>query len=263
VAADDELSALGEAFADAARMASFAGFDGVDIKACHGYLVSELLSGWAREGRFGGSFENRTRLLLETVSEIRTAAPGLSLSVRLNAWDGFPHPSGFGADPGFPERENLSEPLRLAADLAGRGVEFLNISAGIPAYLPHIGRPFDAPVRGGLPSPEHPLQGVARLLRLAANIQAGVPGLPVVGTGYSWLRSLFPGVAAAEVASGRASLIGLGRLAIAYPDFVRDLAADGRLNPRKICTACSACSTLLRAGLPVGCTVRDAAVYKL
>jgi 2,4-dienoyl-CoA reductase-like NADH-dependent reductase (Old Yellow Enzyme family) len=263
IASDDDLQALGEAFVEAARLASFAGFDGVDIKACHGYLLAELLSGFAREGRFGGTYENRTRLLREIVSEIRTAVPKLSVSVRLNVWDGFPHPSGFGADPGFPDRENATEPLRLATDLTENKVDFLNVSAGIPHYLPHIGRPFDQPVRGGGPSPEHPLAGVSRLLRLAGIIQSGIPFLPVVGTGYSWLRFLFPQVAAAIVSSGQASLIGLGRLAFAYPDFVRDLETDGRLNPRKICTACSGCSTLLRAARPVGCVVRDAGIYKI
>lgn len=263
IAADSELEALAEAFIEAARLASFAGFDGVDIKACHGYLPAELLSAFSRDGRFGGSYRNRTRLLLETASEIRSAAPGLSISVRLNVWDGFPHPSGFGADPGFPEKENLSEPLRLAGDLAARGVEFLNVSAGIPHFLPHIGRPFDEPVAGGGPSPEHPLAGVARLLRLAAAVQSNLPSFPIVGTGYSWLRAYFPQVAAAAVSAGQASLVGVGRLAYAYPDFARDLAADGRLNPRKICTACSACSTLLRSARPVGCVVRDSRFYKL
>jgi len=263
VASDEDLLALGEAFVEASRLASFAGFDGVDIKACHGYLIAELLSGFSREGRYGGSYENRVRLLLDTVSGIRTSVPALSVNVRLNVWDGFPYPSGFGADPGFSDRENPEEPLRLARDLAGRGIEFLNVSAGIPHYLPHIGRPFDAPVQGGAASPEHPLLGVSRLLRLAGTIQEGARPLPIVGTGYSWLRFLFPGVAAAVVAAGRASLIGLGRLAYAYPDFVRDLASDGRLNPRKTCTACSGCSTLLRAARPVGCVVRDAGIYKL
>jgi 2,4-dienoyl-CoA reductase (NADPH2) len=260
---DDALDALKDAFIATARLAAKAGFDGVDIKACHGYLASELLSAYGRPGRYGGSYDHRTRFLRETLREIGLIEPGLLLAVRLNVWDGIPYPSGFGMDPEAPDRENLSEPRRLVTDLARLGVGLLNVTAGIPPFLPHIGRPFDVPVRGGGPSPEHPLVGVARLIRLAGIIQASRPDLPIVGTGYSWLRNFFPNVAAAAVASGRAALIGVGRLAFAYPDFVRDLAERGRLDPGKVCTSCSGCSTLARTGRPAGCVVRDAAVYRL
>lgn len=63
------------------------------------------------------------------------------------------------------------------------------------------------------------------------------------------------------VSSGRTAIVGLGRGALAYPDFVKDLAARGRLDPRKVCTTCSLCSHLLRQGRRTGCAVRDAKVY--
>jgi 2,4-dienoyl-CoA reductase-like NADH-dependent reductase (Old Yellow Enzyme family) len=263
IISDDALDALKEAFIATARLAARAGFDGVDIKACHGYLASELLSSYSRPGRYGGSYDHRTRFLLETLCEIGSIEPELLLAMRLNVWDGVPFPSGFGMDPEAPEREDLSEPRRLTDDLARLGVGLLNVTAGIPRFLPHVGRPFDVPIRGGSPSPEHPLVGVTRLIRLAGIIQASRPKLPIVGTGYSWLRCFFPNVAAATVASGKAALIGVGRLAFAYPDFARDLAERGRLNPRKVCTSCSGCSTLARTGRPAGCIVRDADVYRL
>ena len=67
VATDDYLDSLPEKFGAAARLAKAAGFDGADIKCCHKYLFSELLSAYNRPGRYGGSFENRTRLFLDSI----------------------------------------------------------------------------------------------------------------------------------------------------------------------------------------------------
>jgi 2,4-dienoyl-CoA reductase-like NADH-dependent reductase (Old Yellow Enzyme family) len=131
------------------------------------------------------------------------------------------------------------------------------LSLGIPAWKPHFGRPFDRPVPGGQVPDEHPLEGVARHLRFAAELQRSSPGTAVIGAGLSWLRSLGPGVAAAAVGSGGGAAFGLGRGALAYPDFAADLLRHGRLSPRKVCTTCSICSHLLRRQRPVGCAVRD------
>ena len=63
VITDEELKALEDDFVEAARLAAEAGFDAVDIKACHRYLISELLGAHNRPGEYGGSYENRTRWL--------------------------------------------------------------------------------------------------------------------------------------------------------------------------------------------------------
>jgi 2,4-dienoyl-CoA reductase (NADPH2) len=262
VVRDDELERLQKAFVEAAGMAAEAGFDGVDIKACHGYLAGELLASRERSGsRFGGGFENRTRFLVETVSAIRSRFPALLLASRLGVYDALPYPYGFGVDGDGAEREDLTEPIALAGRLAGAGIALINITIGIPAFKAHYGRPFDKPPAGGTVPEEHPLESVARLLRTAAAIQEACPEIPVVGTGYSWLRGLVPGVAAGVLEEGGASLIGLGRLSFAYPDFARDLETKGRLDSKKLCLACSGCTELLRAGGPAGCVVRDKGVY--
>ncbi|MBQ3900293.1 MAG: flavin oxidoreductase/NADH oxidase, partial [Clostridia bacterium] len=67
IASDEYLDRVGEALVNGAVLAERAGFDGVDIKSCHRYLLSELLSAYDRPGRYGGSFENRTRLFRESV----------------------------------------------------------------------------------------------------------------------------------------------------------------------------------------------------
>jgi 2,4-dienoyl-CoA reductase (NADPH2) len=255
---DDELAAIGDDFVEAADLAASAGFDAVDVKACHGYLVSETLAAHGREGsRYGGPFENRTRLLLEIVRRVREEAPGLAVTSRLSATDAVPFPYGFGMDPDEPERIDLTETKALVELLARAGVRFLALSLGIPAWRPHVGRPYDKPVPGAEVPAEHPLEGVARHLAAETEIQRAAPGIAVIGAGYSWLRTFGPGVGAAMVADGRSAAFGLGRGALAYPDFAADLLAHGRLASRKVCTTCSLCSHLLRRQRRVGCVVRD------
>lgn len=255
---DTELDRLQEAFVHAAELAAAAGFDGVDVKACHGYLVSELLAAFGRpESRYGGpSLEHRTHFLLETVQRIRERVPNLLITSRFSVCDGLPRPYGFGAD-----ADDFAEPVELARRLHAQGCPLLNVSLGNPYYNPHFGRPYDMPLAGAAVPDEHPLVGVARLLRAAAVIQRAVRAVPVVGTGFSWLRRLFPHVAAGAIARGDAALVGLGRLALAYPDCVRDLETTGVLAPDRMCTTCSGCSQIMRDGGHVGCRVRDSDIY--
>jgi 2,4-dienoyl-CoA reductase-like NADH-dependent reductase (Old Yellow Enzyme family) len=175
---------------------------------------------------------------------------------RFSVHDGLPHPYGFGA-----AAQGSAEPLELARQLRALGCPLLSVSLGNPYHNPHYGRPYDLPVAGDSAPGEHPLVGVARLLRAAAAVQRAVSDVPVVGAGYSWLRHLFPHVAAGVVAQGDAALIGLGRLALAYPDCVNDLAANGALDPEKTCTACSGCTQIMRDGGRVGCRVHDRDLY--
>ena len=259
---DKELDELQEIFVSAGELSREAGFDGVDVKACHGYLVSELLASFTREeSKYGGPFENRTRFLLETSKKIRERVKGLLVTSRLSIFDSLPWPYGFGASRLQPGKEDLTEVKALVQKLAQLGFPLLNLSAGVPKHKPHYGRPYDIPLLG-MPLPEeHPLVGVSRLLRLGGELQKAFPSLPMVGTGYSWLRHFFPNVAAAMVQTGKIAIVGLGRGALAYPDWLDDLAEYGVLNLRKVCTTCSRCSQLLRDGGRVGCTVRDAEIY--
>lgn len=261
--ADAELDRLQEVFVQAAELASQAGFDGVDVKACHGYLVSELLASHTRDGKYGGAFENRARFLLETVQRIRERLPEFVVTSRISAHDGLPHPYGFGGDPGDADSGSgaFEEAGALASRLEKLGCPLLNVSIGNPYYRPHLGRPFDKPTVGQGRPDEHPLVGIARLLRITGALQQAVPGLPMVGTGYSWLRQYFPHVGAAIVRDARAAFIGIGRMAFAYPNCVRDLARHGKLDPAKACVACSGCTQIMRDGGRTGCVVRDQDAY--
>jgi 2,4-dienoyl-CoA reductase-like NADH-dependent reductase (Old Yellow Enzyme family) len=261
VVTDEALDRLQEDFVHAARLAAQAGFDGVDVKACHRYLVSELLASHAREGRYGGSYENRTRFLREVLGRIRAEVEGLFVTTRMNAADVVPYPWGWGMSADDPEAIDLAEPLRLAGELVGLGAPVLSISMGNPYYNPHVGRPYDRPTRGGYLPEEHPLVGVARFNATTRAFQQALGDVPVVGGGYAWLRHLLPQAAAGVVRRGDAALIGQGRGAFAYPDSVRDILERGRMLQGRVCVNCSACTQIMRDGGRTGCLVRDAEVY--
>jgi 2,4-dienoyl-CoA reductase-like NADH-dependent reductase (Old Yellow Enzyme family) len=259
---DEELDGVRETFVHAARLAADAGFDAVDIKACHGYLVHELLGAHTRaHSRYGGRFEHRTRLLMDVVAAVRAQVPRLAVAVRMNVTDGVPYPYGFGAPPDGSDRIDLEEPRRLARMLRDAGCVLLNVTAGIPTFSPHMNRPFDRPVTGTPATPEHPLVGVSRLFGFAGAIQSDVPAVPVVATGLSWLRQFWPPIAAGLLTRGMAVFAGLGRGAFAYPDAAADLMARGVLDQTKCCIACSRCTELMRAGSTAGCAVRDHPLY--
>lgn len=262
VATDEYLDSVQDAFVVAARLAFEAGFDAVDIKSCHGYLIGELLAAHTREGRYGGCFENRTRFLLDVIDRIHSELGEDKMVVtRLGVFDAVPYLHGWGVDRDDPTRPDLAEPKLLMARLAERRVPMVNITLASPYYNPHYGRPYEKPAAGGYESPEHPLAGVCRAIDLAGEMQAAFPGIAVVGTGYSWLRALFPYVGAWSKSSGRATFIGAGRLALAYPDFAADIIRTGRLDPQKVCVCCSGCTEIMRDGGMTGCVVRDAEIY--
>lgn len=259
---DAALDHLLERYGHAAKLAQEAGFDGVDIKACHRYLVSELLAARGRPGRYGGGLPGRMRFLLQAVEQIRKeTGPGFVIASRISAYDGLPLPWGWGADREDPRRIDLAEPAALARELYARGVTLLNVSAGNPYFNPFLTRPSEWALPGVPPPPEHPLQGVARLLNLAARLQRAVPQAVVVGSGFSWLRQFFPQVAAGSLAAGRFRLVGAGRLALAYPDFAGDLLTGGCIDSARVCITCGKCSQIMREGGMSGCVIRDQELY--
>ncbi len=259
---DAELDALRDIFVDGVRLAIETGFDAVDIKACHGYLVNELLGARTRTGsRYGGTFENRRRFLLDVVAGAHDRVPSALVAVRLSGSDCMPHPYGFGMAADGSDTIDLAEPRALAGELAARGCCLINVTAGVPRYAPHIGRPCDRPAGGGAAPPEHPLAGVTRLIGLADAIQHASSPVPVVGSGYSWLRHYWPNVGAGVLRRRMASFIGLGRAAFAYPDAPRDLMARGALDPKKCCATCSRCVEMMHRHSTTGCALHDRNVY--
>ncbi len=259
---DEYLDRLQEEYVKAARLAARAGFDGVDVKACHRYLVSELLASFTRkDSKYGGCFENRVRFLLETIDRIRSEVKDVFVTTRLNVYDAIEYPYGFGVDAEDPARPDLSEPMRLVEMLRERGIPVLNVSIGNPYFTPHYGRPYDFPIKNMQPPDEHPLEGVARFQQIASQIQQAFPDLPLVTGAMSWLRHLLPYAAAGMLKEGKASMVGLGRSSFAYPDAPADIMAKGTMDPNKTCISCSACTQIMRDGGRTGCVVRDRGIY--
>ncbi|UCG49042.1 MAG: FAD-dependent oxidoreductase, partial [Phycisphaerales bacterium] len=259
---DEYLDELQDAYVVAARTAFDVGFDAVDIKSCHGYLINELFACYNRKGKYGGSFENRTRFVLEVIDKIRAElGEGAAVTTRLGIYDAIPYPYGWAVDKNDYTKPDLTEPKKLIALLQQRGVKLINITMANPYFNPHVGRPFNEAIVGGYEQPEHPLTGVNRLMNLTAGIQREFPDIAIVGTGYSWLRTMFANVGASNKTKGRTTLVGAGRMAFAYPDFAKDILKKGRMSPEKVCVACSACTQIMRDGGMTGCVVRDNKVY--
>jgi 2,4-dienoyl-CoA reductase-like NADH-dependent reductase (Old Yellow Enzyme family) len=262
---DDYLRRLPDHYGAAARLAQKIGFQFVDIKQCHRYLLSELLAAKTRPGPYGGSLENRTRLARDIITAIRSEVPGLVLASRLNVYDGIPYrkrpgsdagepcdwtvplTSAWGTSPDDPFTPDLTEPAWWIAEMTRLGVAFVNISMGRPYSTPHPIRPFEYPPPDGYETPEHPLIGVDRHFRLAAELQRLFPALPLVGSGYSYLQEYFPQAGAANIRAGRITVVGVGRAALPQPDFARRLLEDGRLDRKRVCRTFSYCTALMRA----------------
>jgi 2,4-dienoyl-CoA reductase-like NADH-dependent reductase (Old Yellow Enzyme family) len=259
VMTDEDLERLEDRYVDAAVMAADAGFDAVDIKNCHGYLLAELLSAHTREGRYGGSFENRTRLVCNIADKIKNKlGDKITLAIRLGVFDEVPYPYGWGVDKKDHHKPDFSEPAELLKLLGEKGVKLVNISMGSPYYNPHLTRPYDA---GAYLPPKHPLEGVEAMLGAARTLQAAVPDASFMGVGLSWLRQFAPYVAAGCIEKGWFNLAGFGRQAFAYPGFAGDLLKKGAFDPTKTCLTCSMCTVIMRDGGCTGCVPRDAAVY--
>lgn len=254
ILSDDELDRIGAALVASSKLAEEAGFDGVDIKCCHRYINSELLSAYTREGKYGGSFENRTRLLRESIEgAMQSTGKDFIVSSRLNVYDGFEYPYGFGVKKDGGIAFEPEEPIKLLKELRALGVELLNITMGNPYFNPHVNRPF---ALGGYDPGEHPLEGVARMLNGIALLKKEVPELKIISSALSYLGVVAPQVCAAFIKDGGFDFCGFGRTILAYPDYANDILAGG-MKKDKICLCCSKCSEMMRAGGTPGCVMRD------
>lgn len=260
IVTDDYIDHVQEALVKGAQLAEKAGFDGVDIKACHRYLNSELLSAYNRPGKYGGSLENRTRLLRESIAGAKALCGGdFIVSSRMNVYDGFPHPYGFGVKDDGSTDFDPTEPVWLLKELQKTGVELLNITMGNPYFNPHVNRPF---VMGGYTAEEHPLEGVARMLKGIAALKKEVPEIKLISSALSFLGVAAPNVVAGFVKDGGFDIGGFGRTIFAYPDFANDILKNGAMDKNKICICCSKCTEIMRqpGGTP-GCVIRDRELY--
>jgi len=271
VLSDDDIDELVDLYIDRAGLAARAGFDFVDVKHCHGYFAHELLSGVNRPGAYGGPFENRTRFLRNVINGIKQKYPEMSIGVRLSAYDFLSFEAGpsrvgkpielpgdfrFGADKSGLTID-LAEPARLLSSLRSMGVKLICITAGSPYYNPHIQRPALYPPSDGYKPPEDPLMGVARMIQATAELKLQFPEMIFVGSGYTYLQEWLPRVAESVVSRNMVDIVGIGRMALSYPNLPADILNGQGLDRKKICRTFSDCTTAPRKGLISGCYPLD------
>ena len=254
VASDEYLDTIPAMYAKAARLALEAGFDGMDVKCCHGYLFNEFLSAYNREGRYGGSLENRTRLYFDCIDAVKEAVGDKAfVTTRLNSCDCFPYGYGYGVNEN--EEIDLTETKAIISALQDKGIELVNLTIGNPYLIPHTNRPY------AVKSPEDGNIGMKRVYDVTKEITSAFPDMKFVVSALT-----YPGVEAIDYAEkllneGIGYFAGFGRMTFAYPTFYKDYREKGALDKSKICIKCSKCSELMRAGTVSGCVIRDSEEY--
>lgn len=216
----------------AAKLASEAGFDGVDLQCSRDVLP-------------------------ETLARVKKSAPDLLLATRLCAYEAVR--GGFGVSADDYRKPDPADPIRFVQRLRANGLALLNVTASSPSL-----RGPERGMRGRSDSEqpdEHPLMTIERQLILARALREAVPDLPVIGSGFSWLRQFVPQVAAGALRDGMIDFAGLGRAALAHPSAPAEIFSHGRMEAGSTCMVCFACSQLREEGEPVGCVLRDPAVY--
>ena len=260
IVSDDYLKSLEEAFGKAAGLAKEAGFDGVDIKSCHGYLLAELTSAYTRPGLYGGSYENRTRLLKNAIRAAKVyESPDFDITCRLGIYDGYPWPYGFGVSEKSGMTPDYQEPIRLVKELyQDFDLKMMCLTMGNPYATTHVTRPFDM---GKYVPDEHPLEGISRMIEGIGTIKKAVEGPVIYASAPSYLRQFADLYTAGAVEEGLCDGMLFGRMAFAEPDFANQILRNGRLDPSRVCLTCGKCGDLIRAHKPTGCVIRDGKTF--
>lgn len=278
---DDEIDELIKDYVKAAILAQKAGFQFIDVKHCHGYLGHEFLSAHTREGKYGGSFENRTRFLRNIVAGINKACPGLEMGIRFSAFDFLPYKKGENGEGepdlealrieqsigevylhGFGTNQNgsnydLTETKAFLALAQSLGIQMICVSGGSPYYNPHLMRPAIFPPSDGYNPPEEPLVGVARQIAVCDELKKAFPEMVIIGSAYSYLQEWLPNVAQNVLRNGMADMVGFGRMVLSYPEMPDDIINCRPFTRNKICRTFSDCTTAPRNGLISGCYPLD------
>jgi 2,4-dienoyl-CoA reductase (NADPH2) len=214
VASAEDIDQLVDDFAAAAERARRAGFDAVELHGAHGYIFSEFLSpAWnTREDEYGGSVENRARLLCDVLRACKArAGDDFPIWARIDAVE-------FGTPGGI----ELGDAVATAKLLEAAGSDAIHVSA----YANPFGAGFtDAPIvhrEGGF-------------VDFAAMIKANV-SVPVIAAGR-----ITPELGNQIVASGGADFIAIGRPLLADPSLVRKLQ-EGRRDEVRPCVYCYVCA---------------------
>jgi len=248
VLTDTQVEGVRDAFIESSEAAFKAGFNGVEMKICHGFLGNDFMQPRnIRAGHYGGSFENRARFLMESIRGIRGACGNdFLISLRLPAYESIP--GGFGSSGPSEVIEDLGEPVKISRMAEEAGVSMISVSAGNAGgnlELIH-------------PTSNYP-DGVYRHFGWTSAVKKAV-NIPVIGAGYSYLSDGKTGLgswtywAEKNLADDRVDFIGLGRQGFADPALPSKILA-GKGENVNYCTACLGCGVLLGGQKAVKCVV--------
>ena len=237
-----ELDEIQRKFVDAVLLAEEAGADGVDFKLCHGYLGCEMLRpANIRDDKWGGSFENRTRMLRESVAQIRSrlTRDDFILGSRISYYEGIRGGCGTAsADDAVEDLTEMDAVIRLMASLK---LDYLNVSAGIPGLTSEITRPTHTSKWFYL----HQFRYARRAKALAGDMK-------VFGSAYTVLQEESLTAAEENLVRGDADFIGWGRQTLADPLFPAKVMEGSNVD---FCKLCSGCSKLMVKQEQVGCII--------
>lgn len=222
----EECQGIMKSFVKGAVLAQRAGMDGVELHAAHGYLLNEFLSPYTnqRSDRYGGSFDNRIRIMEEMITAIRfLCGPDFVISVRISA-DEF-------VEGGL----KLEDTIKIARTLESFGIDVINVSCGIYESAPTIIEPASYP------------QGWKK--HLAAAIRKNVK-IPVIAVN----NIKEPAVAEALLEEGVCDYVALGRAHLADPAWANKVH-EGRPEEINRCIGCLYCFTALSDGGHIKCAV--------
>jgi 2,4-dienoyl-CoA reductase-like NADH-dependent reductase (Old Yellow Enzyme family) len=239
-----EIEEIKEAFVQAVQLAEEAGADGCDFKMCHGYFGSEMLCpANTRDDKWGGSFENRTRFLREGIREIKTKLKSdkFILGSRLSLYEGVR--GGCGTNGPNEVLEDLNEMDRVIKLMDELGMDYVNVSAGIPGVTSEITRPTK-------PSKYFYLH----LARYAEHVKKLNSTMAVIGSGDSILADDAACFAAENIRKDHVDFAGFGRMSFSDPLYPSKVASEFDIN---YCTACSGCSRLMIRQVNDGCIIYD------
>lgn len=221
----DEIAVIKKKFVTAARYAYLAGFDGIELHAAHGYLLSEFLSPYTnqRSDQYGGNTENRARLLMEIITTIKQKIPQLALGVRLNMVDFVP--GGM----------ELNEGVEIAALAEAAGADMINVTCGT--------------YESGQTNIEPASYKEGWRINMAAAVKARLK-IPILGGGV--IRH--PEFAEALITAGKTDLVWVGRGMVADPNWANK-ALGGQAERIRPCLSCNTCIASSFRGVPIRCAV--------
>ena len=250
----DEIEKIRQSFVNTILLAEKVGADGVDFKMCHGYFGAEMLRPLnTRNDKWGGSFENRTNFLSETITEIKSKLKNQNFVIgsRISMYEAIK--GGCGTNGSDEIIENLDEQVKLIKLMSSLGMDYINISAGIPGVTSEVTRPTNISKNFYL---NH-----FRYAKFAKNLLEKINSkMKVIGSAYSVLKEDAVNCANENIEKGYTDFVGFGRMSFSDPFYPKKIMNNEKID---YCIACSGCSKLMVKQLNTGCIIYDDYYKKL